>query len=172
MSRSEFLKTIRDRLADDLLARRVDRWITGAIAVLLATAGFLAGRWTSFTNRATPIVFQEAPGGESSVATPEDLQALVAAAETPQPTKAPVRAPAPQKTVTGSPVQPKPTVAAAQKTVESPGAFVASVNGKKYYTPSCKEVRRIKEENLVWFDSEEEAKESGYEPSVCVQKGR
>lgn len=42
------------------------------------------------------------------------------------------------------------------------GAFVASKNGTKYHFPWCPGAQRIKEENKVWFSSEEEAKKSGY----------
>ena len=140
-----------DRLKETHLATRLDRWMTGTIAVLLLALGFVSGRWTSLTSNATPIVFQEAPGG-SSAATPEELRALVAGEQTPKAT------PKASKKEAGS------TPAKEQ------GSFVASVNGKKYYHPDCVEVRRIKEENKIWFDSAEEAKDSGYEPSACVQK--
>lgn len=46
--------------------------------------------------------------------------------------------------------------------------FVASKNGKLYYTPSCAGAKRIKEENKVWFTSTEEAKNAGYSPSSCL----
>lgn len=145
-----FWKTLRDRITDELLARRVDRWITGAIALLLVLVGFLTGRWTTFTSTATPIVFQEAPtagsgeqGVGSSEATPEDLRALVVEKKDPIPNS---------------------------QLSTAKSAFVASANGTKYYVPDCAEVRRIKEENKIWFDSEEEAKESGYEASECVKR--
>lgn len=142
-------QTIRDRLVDELLARRVDRWITGAIAVFLVVFGFLLGRWTSLTIGGTPVVFQEAPAGGNSAQgtgnsgpTDEQLRALVA----------------------------KPSQEPSTKNSAPQGTFVASSSGAKYYYPDCTEVKRIKEENRVWFDSEQEATESGYEPSVCVQK--
>lgn len=147
------------RLRETHVATRLDRWLTGVIVVLLFSLGFIAGRWTSLTSSATPIVFQEAPGSASSVASPEELRALVAgAAESRSPSPASAAKP------NASPVQ--------QKKTQTTGAFVASVNGTKYYRPDCSEVRRIKEENTLWFDSEEEAKDSGYEPSACVQKVR
>ncbi len=46
----------------------------------------------------------------------------------------------------------------------SKGEYVASKNGKNYYKISCK--NRIKEENKVYFQSEEDAKKAGYTPSV------
>ena len=45
------------------------------------------------------------------------------------------------------------------------GKFVASKNGTKYYLPSCSGANRIKEENRIWFVSEQEAESSGYEPA-------
>lgn len=133
-------------LKETHFATRLDRWVTGMIVVLLVAFGFLLGRWTSLTNTAVPIIFQEAPGVKSSAASADELRALVTG--TPAPALE-------QATVKGQ--------------TSAPGRFVASVNGKKYYRPSCPEVRRIKEENKVWFDSETEAKETGYEPSSCVR---
>jgi len=40
--------------------------------------------------------------------------------------------------------------------------YVASKNGKLYYTASCKGVNRIKEENKVWFDTASDAEKLGY----------
>lgn len=154
------------RLQETHLATRLDRWMTGATIALLVAVGFLVGRWTSRTSNATPIVFQEAPGG-SSAASPEELQALVAGAAataSPVPPEAPLRQDFAGQASPGA-RQPTP----ASRPLEKPaGAYVASASGTKYYFQVCPEVKRIKEENLVWFDSEEEAKESGYEPSQCV----
>lgn len=45
------------------------------------------------------------------------------------------------------------------------GKYVASKSGSKYYLPDCSGVKRIKEENKVWFDTVDEAKAEGYEPA-------
>ena len=45
------------------------------------------------------------------------------------------------------------------------GNLVASVNGTRYYIPSCSGVNRIKEENKIWFQSVEEAENLGYTPA-------
>lgn len=45
------------------------------------------------------------------------------------------------------------------------GQFVASKNGTRYYLPWCSGATRIKEGNRVWFQTAEEAKRAGYEPS-------
>lgn len=42
------------------------------------------------------------------------------------------------------------------------GRYVASKNGKLYYSASCKGANRIKPENRVWFDTESDAQKSGY----------
>ena len=45
------------------------------------------------------------------------------------------------------------------------GNFVASINGKSYYPKDCPSAKRIKEENIIWFDSAEEAEADGYAPA-------
>lgn len=42
------------------------------------------------------------------------------------------------------------------------GKFVASKNGKVYHWPWCPWAQKIKPENQIWFNSEEEAKKAGY----------
>ncbi len=59
-------------------------------------------------------------------------------------------------------------VTTSNNTPSSSLGFVASKNGKIYYTPSCAGAKRIKEENKVWFTSTEEAKNAGYSPSSCL----
>jgi len=49
------------------------------------------------------------------------------------------------------------------------GAFVASKNSKIYHLPSCQYVKRIKEENKIYFKSAEEAREKGFSPHNCVE---
>ena len=46
------------------------------------------------------------------------------------------------------------------------GTYVGSKTGKKYYLPTCSGVKRIKEENKVWFNTLEEAKAGGRTPAV------
>lgn len=46
------------------------------------------------------------------------------------------------------------------------GEVVASKSGTKYYFPWCGTVKRIKEENKVWFASREAAEAAGYEPAA------
>jgi len=42
------------------------------------------------------------------------------------------------------------------------GNFVASKNGTRYYYPWCSTVKRIKEENKIWFATRGEAESAGY----------
>lgn len=45
------------------------------------------------------------------------------------------------------------------------GLFVGSKSGKTYYAPWCAGVKRIHEENKVWFSSKDDAEMKGYKPS-------
>ncbi len=47
----------------------------------------------------------------------------------------------------------------------APEAIFGSKNGTKYYWASCSGASRIKEENKVFWSSEEEARGAGYEKS-------
>ena len=60
-----------------------------------------------------------------------------------------------------------PTPAPVKKvaTAAAGGQLVASKTGTKYYLPWCGSVKRIKEENKVWFASKAEAEAAGYEPA-------
>jgi hypothetical protein len=55
--------------------------------------------------------------------------------------------------------------AAAAAAVHTGGTYVASKTGTKYYIPSCATVKRIKDENKVWFTTKAEAEASGYQPA-------
>lgn len=45
------------------------------------------------------------------------------------------------------------------------GQYVASKTGSSFYFPWCSGARRIKEANMVWFKSKEEAISRGYTPA-------
>lgn len=49
------------------------------------------------------------------------------------------------------------------------GMFVASKNSNIYHSPDCQYAKRINDENKIWFNSAEEAKERGYNPHSCVE---
>lgn len=46
------------------------------------------------------------------------------------------------------------------------GKYVASKNGKLYYSLGCAGAKRIAAKNEVWFNSKDEAEKSGYTPST------
>jgi hypothetical protein len=54
------------------------------------------------------------------------------------------------------------TVVKETKSTHGEGAVFASKNGTTYYFESCGSSSRIKEENKVWFDTENRAQEAGY----------
>jgi hypothetical protein len=59
------------------------------------------------------------------------------------------------------------TVTSAESKVKS---YVASKNSKIFHVPSCSSALKIKEENKVWFSSEEEAGAGGFSPhSACIK---
>jgi len=45
------------------------------------------------------------------------------------------------------------------------GTLVASARGTKYHYPWCSGAQRILDDNKVWFQTSEEARESGYLPA-------
>ena len=47
--------------------------------------------------------------------------------------------------------------------------YLASKNGKLYYTVSCSGASRIREENKVWFATSTEAEKAGYSLSVSCK---
>jgi hypothetical protein len=58
-----------------------------------------------------------------------------------------------------------PVVEAGTVVTPTAGKYVASKSGTKYYLPSCSGVKRIKEENKVWFASVEDAQAAGLTPA-------
>lgn len=46
------------------------------------------------------------------------------------------------------------------------GTYMASKNGTKYYLPTCGSAKRIKSENIVWFQTKAEAEAAGYSPAA------
>ncbi len=53
-----------------------------------------------------------------------------------------------------------------EDTMPAGGEVVASKSGTKYYFPWCGTVKRIKEENKIWFPNREAAEAAGYEPAA------
>ncbi|MFT5281138.1 MAG: DNA/RNA endonuclease YhcR with UshA esterase domain [Flavobacteriaceae bacterium] len=46
------------------------------------------------------------------------------------------------------------------------GRMVASKSGKKYYSEYCDSVSNIKKENIIYFNTEEDAQSAGYEKTA------
>lgn len=104
-------------------------------AALLAAIFCLAGCST-----AAQAVPQPAETSRSAEATPET--AAPAPTSTPAPTATPEPTPAPDTVVEST--------------------YVASRKAKKYHRPSCQYAAKIKDENLVSFDSAAQAQAAGY----------
>lgn len=47
---------------------------------------------------------------------------------------------------------------------KSSGAYVGSIDSDKYHNPGCRFAKEILPENEIWFDSAEDAQNSGYSP--------
>ena len=47
---------------------------------------------------------------------------------------------------------------------KSSGVYVGSVDSDKYHNPGCRFAKEILPENEIWFDSIEDAQNSGYSP--------
>lgn len=56
-------------------------------------------------------------------------------------------------------------------TKQSPvsGVFVGSKSGKVYYPPWCAGVKRIHDENKIWFASKDDAEAKGYRPTTSCK---
>lgn len=46
------------------------------------------------------------------------------------------------------------------------GEYIASQNGARYYNEGCSGLSRIREENRIYFNSEQEAQNNGYSRAV------
>jgi hypothetical protein len=58
----------------------------------------------------------------------------------------------------------------AKGTSSSKGIIVASKNSTKYHWPWCAAAKKIKPENQVWFQSENEARAGGFQPCADFYK--
>ena len=47
---------------------------------------------------------------------------------------------------------------------KSSGVYVGSIDSDKYHNPGCRFAKEILPENEIWFDSTEDAQNSGYSP--------
>ncbi len=107
------------------------------IIILVAFASFGMGRLSAQTQEKTPIVFSEKM--------PASLEKLESSYSSPELTSA---------------------VANSFDSSSKSGSIVVSKNGTKYHFPWCSGAKRIKEENEIWFNNEQEAREAGYTPAA------
>lgn len=49
-----------------------------------------------------------------------------------------------------------------------PGKYIASKTGSSYHAPKCDWAKKIKDNNRVWYDTEEEVKEAGLKKHSCL----
>lgn len=54
-----------------------------------------------------------------------------------------------------------------KKSEKKQGMFVGSIKSNKYHLPDCSWAKRIKPENIIWFESVEDAEAKGYVPASC-----
>lgn len=112
-------------------------WFVELVLVLAATVGY-----TGFVTVRTA----QTPAAAVVITTERDAPPLTPAPEaaTPEPTATPELTPAPDTVVEST--------------------YVASRKAKKYHRPSCQYATKIKDENLVSFDSAAQAQAAGYAP--------
>jgi hypothetical protein len=111
------------------------------LALLTGVGGFGLGKITSLTESKTPVRIE----GVTSTNTPTIEKEGSAKAEA------------------------RSEVGSSEPVSMSSGQFVASKNGKKYFTVTCSGAKTIKEENRIYFASQEAAKSAGYEASVTCK---
>ena len=112
-------------------------WFVELVLVLAATVGY-----TGFVTVRTA----QTPAAAVVITTERDAPPLTPAPEaaTPEPTATLEPTPAPDTVVEST--------------------YVASRKAKKYHRPSCQYAAKIKDENLVSFDSAAQAQAAGYAP--------
>ena len=135
-----------------LTAKREDKVLMWVLSVFLVLLGYMVGYWSSETKKASPIVFSGS-GAVPTILSDADIAVLTDAVK-----------PTP---VAGNIANTKSGEAVLSSTSSE---YVASLNGTKYYLTTCSEVKRIKEENQVFFKTEQEAIDAGYEPAACLTK--
>lgn len=90
-----------------------------------------------------------------STASDIDPAAPAAPIEASEPTEQPV-----SEAIVSQDAEPVPETTS-QK---SSGVYVGSVDSDKYHNPGCRFAKEILPENEIWFDSAEDARNSGYSP--------
>lgn len=78
---------------------------------------------------------------------------------------APIEASEPTEQPVSEAVAPPDTEPVAETTSQkSSGVYVGSIDSDKYHNPGCRFAKEILPENEIWFDSTEDAQNSGYSP--------
>ncbi len=124
------------------------------VILLVGIGSFALGRMSTFEEqrRENVTVSQSALSGHSGLS----ANALSAVGEKPA-------FPLESKTTFSTPTREVGEVTGVVGTIK--GAYVASKTGAVFYAPWCGGVKRIKEENKVWFESKEAAVSKGYRPA-------
>ena len=105
-----------------------------ALIIVVATLAFGLGRASRVVSEREPIKIENVSATSQAVS-------------------APVTPTVPNPSPSASAAQPTPTI--------TKGEVAASKNGAKYYFPNCSGLKRVKAENLVWFESEVKAQAAG-----------
>jgi len=145
-----------------ILGSHSDKIFLCCLSGLLFIFGYLVGYFAAETNKPIPIVF-EGNSVRPQILSESDIEKLNSLAQATTPESS-----SPQ--VAGEKTENLP--AAITQTSTDTASFVASVSGGKYYFLTCSEVKRIKEENKIFFKTEQEAIDAGYSVSSCIQKSR
>jgi hypothetical protein len=103
-----------------------------ALIIVVATLAFGLGRVSRVVSEREPIKIENASAASQAVPGP----------------------------VVSTPLAPNPLPLAPTQTIGG-GEVAASKNGTKYYFPNCSGLKRVKAENLIWFESEAKAQAAG-----------
>ena len=66
----------------------------------------------------------------------------------------------------GSPVRSSTELESLEGPVVIKGKYLSSRSGGFYYLPTCSGAKRIKEKNMIWFESKEAAEAHGLKPAT------
>jgi hypothetical protein len=142
------------------LGSRSDKIFLCCLSALLLILGYSVGYFVAETKRPTPIVF-EGNDTRPQILSESDIEKLNSLAQAGTQNSPPAA-------VAGEQTENLP--ASVPQATTNAASFVASVSGAKYYFLTCAETKRIKEENKIFFKTEQEAIDAGYSASSCVLK--
>lgn len=159
MSIKELSQKIKGSLAvcwDRVVEHEKDLWLT-IMVILVAVGGFGLGRLSTISDTKEPVRIEQVDldgtvGPVTNMVVSTEKSGVITNQNSKTNLTASVGYAKGESKVTNTPVV--------------VGKVVASKNGTKYYLPNCPSVKRIKEENKIWFASIEEAKQAGYSPAA------